>query len=135
MRIWIQEGKKAKTTLKLEESEKILCFEVLDDSGCSDLRAEGISCTPPSVHNGCLCVQNTYSVTSGPAWCLAADGDGSRIAVGTEEGFVSIFSVLTDSLEFLKVQGHIEPGEQRRDSSASSLSSQTPSSSSRYRVT
>ena len=35
------------------------------------------------------------AVTSGPAWCLAADKAGSRLACGTEEGFVCLFRIVS----------------------------------------
>ena len=44
-----------------------------------------------------------YPVTSGPAWCLAVDRSCSRLAVGTEDGFVCLFSISEEGLEDEKV--------------------------------
>ena len=44
-----------------------------------------------------------YSVTSGPAWCLAVDRDHTRLAVGTEDGFVCLFSISQEGLDYDKV--------------------------------
>ena len=44
-----------------------------------------------------------YPVTSGPAWCLAIDRNHSRLAVGTEDGFVCLFSITEEGLEYEKV--------------------------------
>ena len=44
-----------------------------------------------------------YPVTSGPAWCLAVDRSCTRLAVGTEDGFVCLFSISEEGLEYEKV--------------------------------
>ena len=44
-----------------------------------------------------------YPVTSGPAWCLAIDKGCSRLAVGTEDGFVCLFSITEEGLDYEKV--------------------------------
>ena len=42
-------------------------------------------------------------MTSGPAWCLAVDRDLTRVAVGTEDGLVCLFSITEEGLEYDKV--------------------------------
>lgn len=42
-------------------------------------------------------------MTSGPAWCLAIDRNCSRMAVGTEDGFVCLFTITEEGLEYEKV--------------------------------
>ncbi|XP_068081121.1 U3 small nucleolar RNA-associated protein 4 homolog [Anabrus simplex] len=42
-------------------------------------------------------------VTSGPAWCLDVSRDHSHLAVGTEDGYINIFKVTEDGLEFVKI--------------------------------
>ena len=44
-----------------------------------------------------------YPVTSGPAWCTAVDRGCSRLAVGTEDGFVCLFAVTAEGLEYERV--------------------------------
>lgn len=59
-----------------------------------------------------------HPVTSGPAWCLAiggerrdcawcnspsADCEARTLAVGTEEGFVCLFSLTKEGLEYARV--------------------------------
>ena len=44
-----------------------------------------------------------YPVTSGPAWTMAIDRNCSRLAVGTEDGFVCLFSITGEGLEYEKV--------------------------------
>jgi len=44
-----------------------------------------------------------YPVTSGPAWCLAIDRGCSKLAVGTEDGFVCLFSITEEGLDYEKV--------------------------------
>lgn len=50
-----------------------------------------------------LGTRNQFAVTSGPAWCMAANKKQNRIAVGTEEGFICLFSVTEEGLLFDKV--------------------------------
>jgi len=50
-----------------------------------------------------LCVKSHHSVTSGPAWCLSVDSTNTKMAVGTEEGFVCLFTITEEGLEYLKV--------------------------------
>jgi len=50
-----------------------------------------------------LCAKSHHSVTSGPAWCISIDRTNSKMAVGTEEGFVCLFTITDDGLEYLKV--------------------------------
>jgi len=45
-------------------------------------------------------IKEKLAVTSGPAWCLDICKPTKQIAVGTEEGYVNIFNILKDSLEF-----------------------------------
>jgi len=49
------------------------------------------------------CEAKRHPVTSGPAWCLAIDKEATTMAVGTEEGFVCLFSLTSEGLEYLKV--------------------------------
>ena len=44
-----------------------------------------------------------WSVTSGAAWCMKYNEVRNKLAVGTEEGFVCIFDVVPDGLNFDKV--------------------------------
>jgi len=44
-----------------------------------------------------------YLVTSGPAWCLAIDQESVNLAVGTEEGFVCLFTISEEGLDYVKV--------------------------------
>jgi U3 small nucleolar RNA-associated protein 4 len=50
-----------------------------------------------------LKVKAEHTVTSGPAWCLASNIKSRKIAVGTEEGFVSVFNIHRDTIEFLRI--------------------------------
>jgi len=52
---------------------------------------------------GRQCEMRRHPVTSGPAWCLAIDGDARTMAVGTEEGFVCLFNLTTEGLEYSRV--------------------------------
>lgn len=49
-------------------------------------------------------LQPKYSVavTSGPAWCLAENHQQTHIAAGTEQGYVCIFEIAEDGLNFFK---------------------------------
>jgi len=47
-----------------------------------------------------LDIKEKLAVTSGPAWCLSICKPTKQIAVGTEEGYINIFNILKDSLEF-----------------------------------
>lgn len=49
------------------------------------------------------CELRRHPVTSGPAWCLAIDGEARTMAVGTEEGFVCLFSITSEGLEYNRV--------------------------------
>lgn len=44
-----------------------------------------------------------HAVTSGPAWCLAIDKSASKMAVGTEEGFVCLFNITDEGLDYNRV--------------------------------
>jgi len=44
-----------------------------------------------------------HLVTSGPAWCLAIDSASVHLAVGTEEGFVCLFTITEEGLDYVKV--------------------------------
>lgn len=50
-----------------------------------------------------LCEARRHAVTSGPAWCLAIDKGGSKMAVGTEEGFVCLFNITGEGLDYNRV--------------------------------
>ncbi|XP_023334563.1 U3 small nucleolar RNA-associated protein 4 homolog, partial [Eurytemora carolleeae] len=50
-----------------------------------------------------LKVKAEHTVTSGPAWCLKSNMKCRKIAVGTEEGFVCLFSVLSDTLQYDRI--------------------------------
>jgi len=50
-----------------------------------------------------LCEARRHAVTSGPAWCLAIDKGGNKMAVGTEEGFVCLFNLTADGLDYNRV--------------------------------
>jgi len=47
--------------------------------------------------------QRVWAVTSGPAWCMKFNRRSGRLAVGTEEGYVCLYSVVDDGLDFVKV--------------------------------
>ena len=44
-----------------------------------------------------------WAVTSGPAWCMKFNRRSGRLAVGTEEGYVCLYTVVDDGLDFVKV--------------------------------
>ncbi|OWA52100.1 putative U3 [Hypsibius exemplaris] len=49
-------------------------------------------------------VLKTAAAVSGPVWCLGLNSDKTRLAAGTEDGFVSLFNVEDEqSLEYLAV--------------------------------
>ena len=48
-------------------------------------------------------VPESWSVTSGAAWCMKYNKSRNKLAVGTEEGFVCIFDVTPDGLNFDKI--------------------------------
>ena len=48
-------------------------------------------------------LQSHHSVTSGPAWCPSLDSTNTKMAVGTEEGFVCLLTITDEGLEYLKV--------------------------------
>ncbi|TRY62961.1 hypothetical protein TCAL_04923 [Tigriopus californicus] len=48
-----------------------------------------------------LATKHQSAVTSGPAWCMGVHGD--RLAVGTEEGYVCLFRISSDGLDYDKV--------------------------------
>ena len=50
-----------------------------------------------------LCEARRHAVTSGPAWCLAIDRGGTKMAVGTEEGFVCLFNITGEGLDYNRV--------------------------------
>jgi len=50
-----------------------------------------------------LCEARRHAVTSGPAWCLAIDKGGTKMAVGTEEGFVCLFNITEESMDYNRV--------------------------------
>lgn len=50
-----------------------------------------------------LCEARRHAVTSGPAWCLAIDTGATKMAVGTEEGFVCLFSITKEGLDYSRV--------------------------------
>ncbi len=47
-----------------------------------------------------LCTKSQFAVTSGPAWCMEYHAGRNRIAVGTEEGYVCLFEVTDDGLQY-----------------------------------
>jgi len=47
--------------------------------------------------------QRVWAVTSGPAWCMKFNRTSGQLAVGTEEGYVCIYKVVQDGLDFAKV--------------------------------
>ncbi|EEC14753.1 conserved hypothetical protein [Ixodes scapularis] len=49
-----------------------------------------------------LLFQYSVAVTSGPAWCLAENHQQTHIAAGTEQGYVCIFEIADDGLNFFK---------------------------------
>jgi len=50
-----------------------------------------------------LCEAKRHAVTSGPAWCLAIDKGGTKMAVGTEEGFVCLFNITGEGIDYNRV--------------------------------
>ena len=50
-----------------------------------------------------LCEARRHAVTSGPAWCLAIDKGGTKMAVGTEEGFVCLFNITEEGMDYNRV--------------------------------
>ena len=42
-------------------------------------------------------------MTSGPAWCMKFNKASGQLAVGTEEGYVCLYNVVEDGLDFAKV--------------------------------
>jgi U3 small nucleolar RNA-associated protein 4 len=51
-----------------------------------------------------LCkIKQKASLTGSNAWCLDVNADKSRIAVGTEEGYLNILSILDNDLSYEKV--------------------------------
>ena len=47
-------------------------------------------------------IARSYCVNSDPAWCMTIDSDNELIAVGTEKGFITIFKMFDDCLQFEK---------------------------------
>ncbi|XP_034249817.1 U3 small nucleolar RNA-associated protein 4 homolog [Thrips palmi] len=45
----------------------------------------------------------SLSVTAGPAWCLGLNRQKTFLAVGTEDGYINIFSVTSDNLQYEKL--------------------------------
>lgn len=50
-----------------------------------------------------LGIKNSVLVTGHAAWCIDVTKSYSKIAVGTEQGFVNIFTVENDSLQYEKL--------------------------------
>lgn len=48
-------------------------------------------------------LQSHHSLTSGPAWCPSLDSTNTKMAVGTEEGFVCLLTITEEGPEYLKV--------------------------------
>ncbi|OTF84196.1 hypothetical protein BLA29_000223 [Euroglyphus maynei] len=48
-------------------------------------------------------ISRSYCVNSDPAWCMTIDSDNELIAVGTEKGFICIFKMFDDCLQFEKI--------------------------------
>ena len=48
-------------------------------------------------------IARSYCVHSDPAWCMTIDSDNELIAVGTENGFICIFKMFDDCLQFEKI--------------------------------
>ena len=42
-------------------------------------------------------------MTSGPAWCMKFNKASGQLAVGTEEGYVCLYNVVEEGLDFAKV--------------------------------
>lgn len=47
--------------------------------------------------------RNSWAVTSGAGWCMKFNEASGKLAIGTEEGFVCLFDVIKDGLDFDKV--------------------------------
>lgn len=50
-----------------------------------------------------LSVKYSVHVTGGAAWCLHINAAQTHLAVGTEDGYVNIFSITEDSLKYEKI--------------------------------
>ncbi|KAG5898118.1 hypothetical protein JTB14_006330 [Gonioctena quinquepunctata] len=49
-----------------------------------------------------LCIEKKWAVTGEAAFCLDVNKDGTKIAIGTEQGYLNIFGVVEDGLTFEK---------------------------------
>ena len=50
-----------------------------------------------------LSIKNEVAVTGGAAWCMDINHDQSRLAVGTEDGYINTFFVIEESLMYEKI--------------------------------
>lgn len=50
-----------------------------------------------------LCVKKTAVLTGYAAWCLDVNSTNSMVAVGTEQGYVNLFSVEDDDIVYKKL--------------------------------
>lgn len=50
-----------------------------------------------------LGIKNEIAVTGGAAWCMDINHDQSRLAVGTEDGYINTFFITDESLMFEKI--------------------------------
>lgn len=50
-----------------------------------------------------LTAKYSVSVTAGPAWCLGVNRQKTCLAVGTEDGYINIFSITSDNLQYEKI--------------------------------
>lgn len=50
-----------------------------------------------------LSVKYDIPVTAGPCWCLASNHSNTRLAAGTEDGYINIFTVTDEELMYEKI--------------------------------
>lgn len=50
-----------------------------------------------------LAIKYQHSVTAGPAWCLAVNKSKTLLAVGTEDGYLNLFSIIEDEIMYNKI--------------------------------
>lgn len=50
-----------------------------------------------------LCVKSTVILTGYAAWCLDVNSANTVVAVGTEQGYVNLYSVENDEIVYLKL--------------------------------
>lgn len=50
-----------------------------------------------------LTIKHSANVTAGPAWCLGVNRQKTCLAVGTEDGYINIFSIEHDNMMYEKI--------------------------------